>query len=1597
MLNTTDQQGQGKHGFSSDFKQYYFRDLVFNVDFNKRRKRISVVFNRESCTFSLKIGRYPQWWTQPAMLKSIDVVLSSNYSQFQVLLHENVCLSDISAPKQENQYATGDIVYLYGLPYRLEVEYEMKPNYILNGKRTQDSVMITSQPQQLLLMMVPEGTSRYAGKFDRLCAEGYYKKELLNKLPVLVTQAAADYHNKWRLERLQEIKRAENDLNTMLQEKTGMVFSHSAEESASDNLNDGSYFGDDSGFDDYYEDDWTNDSSIVSSGHDLEAFAEFADCDNSADSDDSDNYERCGDSDDTTDSDDYGNNNQSQAKYEPVVLASLSESCYLPLNSRSQSPQSFKELSYKDKEQTVKDTCLEGISNAVAVSSQAKASDLGIHAIKTLSSASLNPQAVKALSGDNSQAKHSNLGLVGNFERTSTSTVEASLSDISRKVVSSDNCLGNSSDSGLSSEACASGANESGAGALLGEINKKSKSGLISEKDKLTLNLPLQAGLVLPPRHMEFIKSVYLKRALLDYAWLFTLDQGSFEFDSLVRHYGSVIQFLSAKLYGDLWQSLVDGNLCNNRYLLDADGAFIELFAGVETQDFEFDCWFTKQWSRLCSYGLNSKQNRFYSSNGSWLISYRHMVESSSVGYFKRNNCNFKYRQELSSELLCAKTNLEHKQICDKKLNLGWQSIDIAQANDEHGAIQDEHGTSQAEGAGAIKSADSPDSITNSNHSTTNIIHASVTPQATVDKIHLSSGATLSKEESTSSCGDSMVSHGTNKAYAKGETEDNKRPVLGMAGLKIGHVGREQGNNDLELDEAELADLDQDLGSEYERDFLIKEMMFDWYEGRQNNIELTKENLELNFALCPLLKREKEEELLQAMVTGDNIQSQDIHLTSDIIGSQHWELTGPLRDRLIFKKLQGISYEYPSDSDMHNILTSKEYENVGVPFIGTSKVYWDYIHPKWDQGRLNELYIERKFNVQDSKPSRLLGDLSKVKECLEIVKKSNSNKAISWWPNNPTQTVSCSPLELRQRFDLISILQREGIYVANQPLSRSLDTNFREHILYLLMNELTAEQNAAKKVNQLKRRNLDKAQGMHGQPSSDGIPLGNSAQSTVSSQDLKSSQTEQFNQKGKQQALFGLDWWSTGKSSMNFVSSLGHQEMDGREVEDEHSIEHDKAQGLFKTQFKRNDGINEDCPVLSFTGYAPKREQRSDSTKDNSSVQHFNNLLESRVLAKGGTQYALCVDLDSDLLDCYPELLKKQLGCKDEQASYEQSLSAQNLSEQSPREQSAKELGVKAQSASERTYSIRKQVRGDLLLPNMCWTLGAKGEEIDPAEALPAHQDIFFPPEQKIDMDLYEQVVGLPRLAMYQTFSAKKLGRNLAIVLRENDKFPHSEWALRYWDKTLVRPGVIKIKVAYRNFKEFDSVKECQYRFDLVMRLFRKELTRQVLAAVRLFCNVKEEGEIAYHIDGTPDFVSFTELKRGEGVEGGHPLHNAFSALLNDEVFERCVIAGGVSVQGRCTRGNLNKGYDSPHFSQVLTISQTLAAVPFSYTLSVIAHECCHLAVFDHSTAFKKLLRTICPYDNFLDSKWLEIKHLVNVSPMRQRLGKVDVVRVGKE
>lgn len=299
----------------------------------------------------------------------------------------------------------------------------------------------------------------------------------------------------------------------------------------------------------------------------------------------------------------------------------------------------------------------------------------------------------------------------------------------------------------------------------------------------------------------------------------------------------------------------------------------------------------------------------------------------------------------------------------------------------------------------------------------------------------------------------------------------------------------------------------------------------------------------------------------------------------------------------------------------------------------------------------------------------------------------------------------------------------------------------------------------------------------------------------------------------------------------------------------------------------------------------------------------------------------------------------------------------------------------------------QQELHGDMLLPGMCWTLGAQGMEIDPAEAVPAVQDIFFNDELDVTPENYFDATGWPVMDAELSRNEPMLAWDLACMFRENTRFEHAAWQAKCWQRGLVRPGVIKVRVIKRSGyrlgieEDTQSDQARQIRFDALMYFARDRLLHQVLRAVQVFTPTKVIPNLKSN-----DFMQLVELDLETELLQESAYHycslQAMFFAAFESYFNRCLVTAGMSAQGRCSVRYF------PSIFYTLSMAQEMISYPMSYIIATVIHEVTHLRFFNHSAKFKHLLNTVCPFNELTNKKWLEIKSLRLTSPKTLRLSK---------
>lgn len=1510
--NANSQSSTQQEGFSNDGKLFFYRDLVMDVETSVRRKRICISFDTRRYRFILKLNPKQVESRDPELLAIIKRMVNNNYDTLKNLLKEHVPVEQFE--NDLKQYHTDDIVYFNGLPYRLEVEYIKTPSlrYALDSRHSE--TVIERQPQSLVLMMVPSEHARYAGKFELLYKQGYYSHELLEQLPVLITDAAARSYNL----------------------KYGLTL-----ESKNDELDEANLY-----------------ANAASSQPDFVTAIP-------------------------------------QQSFTSVLSAS--NDAATAIKDRQNSIDS---VLHTDKASTGSTQTLESTQQKVGIKEN-KQRDLGAGADEYADDMPdyLNTLFNKFVSGD---------------------SPECSIFD-----------------------------------------PKKAAAPAIG-KNKLTARIPVQEGLILPPRHMELLTSVYLRRVALEYAWTMDISQDEECFYDLANHYSKNIKVLSNLAACDLWIALKNGTLCSHRYFLDPDNEFLKHY--ITTTKFSIKNWLAVCWCFSLGFLTEHKYNRFTNHLTGWYRSFSQMSKDllkQQLAYNIQKRSSYSYKQERPS-VFQVSADHQSEQSLAKKASKREKVVKTEELSNRDTSISNRadcgnHHASNATNYSELQDCDTADYSESSDLSlTARTSEELFTGKELAQSQVLSPACSVSKAEKVSQA-DSLsqakvtqagsVSISQNQATSNIDLVDdicwkNLIPGLFHKDLHFEHML----NSDKGVAEDEIF-----------RNF------FPMLDG-DGHCDLF---FKFHKAIDPKYDEYAEDNrYLLFMIEADRIKQPGIFLTPESLQDRKWSVTGPLLKRLEMLKLLSISHSEYKEEKLKDVLFDKK------------------LIPK--QYRNHE--ILRSFSQND-----LNLDFGSCKNNQMFYPQYGSDPfepdlhptSLFWWPQGEREIDdSLLKLELKN-FRQANFGNWDDCFI-----SEYIHADWSMLAQFLICQEQQCQQKSEDKVETYLKQQQQKLRQMQEQDLASGAgakPLTQQASlATVPQSLLSTCSQESCSSLSQAHKTVGChDTKNVFKSGTTHTISQANI-LSGPK--------------LFKEVFRSKEGVIEENQPLNFNGYAPtlqdleerKRKQEQSAAELKQREQELKQNLdaplgskfnlacslgrhtpetrklgvEAILLERAGLQYELCLRLDEGMLDTYGEQLLHKFGLNkdpvvmeylntdttmrfkdfkqqrlkhstldsnhstpDSSACHSTQESRVCESKQENREcHSSQESGVcdfkqnssfSACSCPDASLSQtpeesmvedwymrhgNPQVQPNLchfkermLLPDMCWTLGANGHEIDPAEALVAMQDTHMPDIEYINRDNYMNLTGVPFVDALQNldFSCldefSGLASDIVLSLNENPLFKNSVWSPKYWVNQLVRPGVIKLKIFYSRSKELDSDFERQYRFDTLMMMFRERLLRQILRCVKLFQPVAVlSGE--KKLNG----LTFCELGLDDLTlpKMLNSLDTLFCVATGGKIFERCLITQGMTAQGRCSRRYEESRND---YFYVLSVDQHVSAYPIISLVGLVAHELTHLGFFDHSPRFKATLNLICPFYNDIEEQAYRLSFMISKSPKTLHLdSKIDVALIAR-
>lgn len=1433
--NTEHQEANSKasthqEGFSSDGKLFFYRDLVMDVETSARRKRICISFDTQRYRFILKLNPKQLESKDPELLDIIKRMVNNNYDTLKNLLKEHVPVEQFE--NDLKQYHTDDIVYFNGLPYRLEVEYIKTPSLRYAFDSRHSEAVIERHPQSLVLMMVPSEHARYAGKFDLLYKQGYYSHELLEQLPVLLTDAAArSYNLKYGLTLEAENKELDDDV----------IFSNSA-----------------------------------------------------------------------------------SSKYEATSVSATST--YEASGVSAASP--YESAHIKDGQNSI---------NGIAHTEKAS---LG------------TSQTV-----DNSLQKFSS------YENKQIA-LSAGADDYAADMPDYLNTLFNKFISADSPE--------------YSKFDPQKAAAPAIGKNKLTARIPVQEGLILPPRHMELLTSVYMRRVALEYAWTMDISQDDDAFRLLAEHYSKNIKLLTHLATCDLWSSLNNGTLCSHRYFLDPDNEFLKYY--IRSANDAIKYWLAVCWSFSLGLLTYHQHNRFIYSDNGWYWPFSRMAKN----IFERQSYYDTYKKPLH------KYKQEH--------------LSVLQVTDEH---QDDKFTAKAQ-----------------------------------SKVEL-----VSKDETQASAQEQFNYSLRKQHHSLGifQKDQHLEAILNHdKGLTAHEIARsflypheEHLYHDVFFKFHEAIDPQYDQCAE---DIRIYDFLREADLIKQPGIFLSPEFLQMQ----------------QWSVTGPLLRRLEMLKLLSISHSEYKE--EQLKDVLFDKQLVPEQYKTYlllrlfSHNDLYLDFGSCETNQMFYPQYGS-----DPNNPErppkslawWPQGK-------RKINNPFLK-----GELSKFKKAKTSKWGNGffdaENCSANWCML--AQYMICHDQQCQQKRedkveDYLKKQQQKLRKQQEQDLASGAGAvpftqqSSLASLPYAMLD--TRAQNACSSLSQayknacftdtcLQQESLPHRLLQQEDQSSKQRSESMQAKNTVGSHDTENIlKSREENPATQANILSGPKLFKeVFRSKEGIIEENQPLNFNGYAPTLKDLEERKQKQERYAAELKQQELVlkqNLDAPLGSKFNLACNLGKCTAETRKLG--------VEAILLERAGLQYELCLQLDEGMLDTYGEQLlhkfalnkdpvvmeylntdttKRFKDFKQKGMKYKSQQNSNTYQSQTKTTTAQSQLDSSISSCSDQNIAL-SQIPEDtttedwlirhgnplvqpnlchfkerMLLPDMCWTIGANGHEIDPAEALVATQDAYIPDIEYINKDNYLQLTGVPFVDALQALDLdygalfSEFASDIALSMHENPLFKNSVWKPNYWVNQLVRPGVIKLKIFYSRSKELDSDFERQYRFDTLMMLFKERLLRQILRCVKLFQPVAV-------LSGEKTLPELTLCELGVDnlslPKSLNSLEALFCMVTGGKIFERCIITQGMTAQGRCSRRYEASRKD---YFYVLSIDQYVSAYPIIFLIGLVAHELTHLGFFDHSARFKSSLNMLCPFYNEVESQAYRLSFTLSKSPKTLHLdSKIDVALISR-
>lgn len=149
-------------------ESYIFRGITFHVKSNRNLKHIKFVIDGNG-ELQIRINPECTWRRIRASTFNNFVWVKTHYTQIS---REFDSVGYIQQKIRNNE--RNSLVYLFGVPYLVDVK----------AQQGQDNIQF-SRPEQVIPVLLPKGTSRYATKIAALTRNGYLNKKALESLPII--------------------------------------------------------------------------------------------------------------------------------------------------------------------------------------------------------------------------------------------------------------------------------------------------------------------------------------------------------------------------------------------------------------------------------------------------------------------------------------------------------------------------------------------------------------------------------------------------------------------------------------------------------------------------------------------------------------------------------------------------------------------------------------------------------------------------------------------------------------------------------------------------------------------------------------------------------------------------------------------------------------------------------------------------------------------------------------------------------------------------------------------------------------------------------------------------------------------------------------------------------------------------------------------------------------------------------------------------------------------------------------------------------------------------------------------------------------------